>query len=79
MHIWIHAYISIKDWFCFTKTYKYHEEILLNSISYNVNEKIEDILNQGYNFIEKYLPYNEISIPIIYNDNKYDDILMIIY
>ena len=28
----------------------FFREILLNSISYNVNEKIEDILNQGYNF-----------------------------
>ena len=37
------------------------------------------LLNQGYNFIEKYLPYNKVDMPIIYNYNKFDTIPIRIY
>ena len=30
-------------------------------------------------FIEQYLPYNKVDIPIIYNDNKYDTIPVMIF
>ena len=37
------------------------------------------LLNQGYNFIEKYLPYNKVDIPIIYNNNLFENISIIIF
>jgi hypothetical protein len=37
------------------------------------------LLIQGYNLIEQYLPYNRVDIPIIYNGNKFDNILVMIY